>query len=60
MCQNLHCLPRSGGLYNQDPIEMFAIQFVMLAQQEKAERKAKERGSNNTRRAPRTARKRRG
>lgn len=40
MCQHFNCLPRAGGLYDQDPYEMYVMMLVAAAQEDK--RKADE------------------
>jgi hypothetical protein len=37
MCQIFHALPRAGGLFDQDPLQLFMIREVLLARREKAE-----------------------
>lgn len=37
LCQQLHCLPRPGGLLDQDAHDVFLMQAVLIAQEEKAE-----------------------
>lgn len=35
ICQSLHCLPRSGGLYDQDYFDALKLQWVIAAQAKK-------------------------
>jgi hypothetical protein len=41
LCQALHVLPRAGGLYDQDPRDIYMISCVLSAQAEKAEMDSK-------------------
>lgn len=38
LCQELHCLPRAGGLLDQDSYHVWIMEQVLLAQNKKAER----------------------
>lgn len=44
MCDLFHCLPSAGGLLDQDPMYMYMMREVVVAQREKAEA---ERGRSN-------------
>jgi len=33
MCQEFHCLPRSGGLHDQDFLDALKLQWVLSAQE---------------------------
>lgn len=37
LCQALHVLPHAGGLYDQDPRDIYMIECVLAAQAEKME-----------------------
>jgi hypothetical protein len=37
-CQEFHCLPGAGGLYDQDSYDIWRMGLVMDAQAERAER----------------------
>ena len=41
LCQELHCLPRSGGLLDQDGYIVWAMQQVLIAQNERREKDKK-------------------
>lgn len=46
LCQSVGCLPREGGLYDQDFMHVLGMQYVMEAQEEKREQDRKSRESN--------------
>jgi hypothetical protein len=37
LCQALHCLPRPGGLLDQDAHDVLLMQAVLIAQEERVE-----------------------
>lgn len=41
-CQVLHCLPRPGGLFDQDSFFVEVMQIVLVAQQERNEKDSKQ------------------
>jgi len=38
MCQTFHCLPGSGGLWDQHPYIVESMKLVMMAQNEKTDK----------------------
>jgi hypothetical protein len=42
MCETFHCLPKSGGLFDQDPLHLIMMREVIIAQREKAEAERKQ------------------
>jgi len=40
LCQHFNCLPQAGGLFDQDPLLIWAMQLVAAAYEDK--RKAEE------------------
>ena len=41
-CEAYHCLPRPGGYYDQDPVD---VQVMLAVQEAYAERRNKDRGN---------------
>jgi hypothetical protein len=37
MCETFHTLPRAGGLLDQDPLLLYMMREVLVAQREKSE-----------------------
>lgn len=62
LCEHLHCLPGPGGLLEQDAFVMMALAGVYEADSQKQkleqEKEDKKRAANQSRRSPRTPRKR--
>jgi hypothetical protein len=44
MCETFNCLPRAGGLMDQDPLHIYMMREVLLAQAEKRKLENKRRG----------------
>ena len=43
MCQTFNCLPKVGGLLDQDPVHIYMMREVLLAQVEKDKLESKNR-----------------
>lgn len=45
LCETLHCLPRPGGLFDQDAYLVLGMQAVLVARNEKQEQELKKSAS---------------
>lgn len=44
LCETLHCLPRAGGLFDQDPLVVYMMREVIVAQREKEDIQSRQKG----------------
>jgi hypothetical protein len=47
LCEALHCLPREGGLFDQDPYWVLGMEAVLIARYEEQKREQEKNASRH-------------